>query len=263
MWIPGIRTLAEPQWLELFRILIPWDCFAQFHIEPETFQDPHGRLRLRVLYRNRGRVLNVRITDPDDPMDPIYSIFLGEYGDDGVDAIGININDPRSRRFEVDLDQFGRIPADQFSGRRNVKEEIEAMKAGLAPGQVKKGLRWFGEALAGLEAFLKRLNKRFIHCEAMAYHNAMIYERHGFGYEFRTFRDEMSWIDREFRAPSGILYKRLDGSSAFRQRGYERTVRGRSWAIHDGIMGRPWAKPLMVKEVEIHAGVNTFPDGVY
>ena len=263
VWIPEIKALPESQWFELFRVLIPGDCFRRFEIDPHTFHDREGRLRVRVLYRGEGQILNVRITNPEDEMDPIYSIFLQEYGEDGVDVLGLNINDPNSKRFQVDLDEYGRIPADLFAGRRNIPEEIQAMRAGLAPGQVRKGLRWVGEVLEGLEAFLAGIRKRWIYCEAMAYHNAMVYERHGFGYPFRLYQDEMVAIDREFRPPHGVYLKKMDGSTPFREPGMERAVRGRSWAIHDGVMGRPWSRVGMVKEIGVHAGVNTFLDGVY
>jgi hypothetical protein len=208
-------------------------------------------------------MLNVRITNPDEQQDPIYSIFVQEYGEDGVEVLGLNINDPASERFQVDLDQYGRIPADLFAGRRNVEEELRAMAAGLAPGQVRRGLRWVTEVLEGFEEFLRRIDKRWIYCEALAYHNAIVYERHGLGYQFRSWQDEMTWIDAEFRAPRGVLYGKLNGSTPFRRPGMETSIRGRSWAIHDGILGRPWQKPGMIKEVGVNAAVNTFPDGVY
>jgi hypothetical protein len=247
----------------LIRTLIPRVCFEQFGINPENFQDEQGVERLRISFRNHGRILAVRITSRGESIDPIYSIFMQDFDEQSVDVIGLNINDPQAERFDVDLDEFGRIPADFFSRRRNVAEEVRAVQAGLAPGQVRKGLRWVGDVLAALESFLRRLGKRWIYCEAMAYHNAMVYEKHGFGYHFRTWMDEMIWIDREFRPPHGSLYKKMDGSTPFRQPGMENTVRGRSWAIHDGIIGSPWSAPAMIKEVGVHAGVNTFPGGVY
>lgn len=263
MLVRDFPFLSEEERLDLVRLLIPEPCFRTFGIDRETFHDAQGRLRLRIMYRNQGRIFGVRILHPEVPLDPVYSIFIQDYEQDGVDVIGLNINDPHAPRFQVDLDEYGRIPADHFSGRRNIPEEIRAMEAGLAPGQVRKGLRWIGDVLEGLETLLQRMGKRWIYCEAMAYHNAMVYERHGFGYQFRTWEDEMHWIDREFRPPHGLFFRKLDGSSPFRRPGMERTVRGRSWAIHDGIMGRPWPRPAMVKEVGVHAGVNTFPRGEY
>ncbi len=66
-------------------------------------------------------------------------------------------------------------------------------------------------------------------------------------------------IDRQFH-PGGILHQRLNGSSPFRMPGMERTVRGRSWAIHDGIMDEPWDGLQIYKMIGADAGLNTFPD---
>jgi hypothetical protein len=41
--------------------------------------------------------------------------------------------------------------------------------------------------------------------------------------------------------------------------GLERTVRGRSWAIHDGILDEPWDGVRIYKTVGENAGVDTFP----
>ena len=55
-------------------------------------------------------------------------------------------------------------------------------------------------------------------------------------------------------------WRRLDESSSFRQPGQCLRVRGRCWAIHDGILGRPWDAVEMYKVIGHHAGVDTFPD---
>ena len=40
----------------------------------------------------------------------------------------------------------------------------------------------------------------------------------------------------------------------------ERTVRGRSWAIHDGIMDEAWDDVRIYKMIGENSGINTFPD---
>jgi hypothetical protein len=74
----------------------------------------------------------------------------------------------------------------------------------------------------------------------------------------------MEWIHQEFQ-PAGQLFTKLDGSTRFRQVVMANTVRGRSWAIHDGVLGEPWSAldVKMFKRVGEHAGVCTFPDAVY
>ena len=68
----------------------------------------------------------------------------------------------------------------------------------------------------------------------------------------------MQEIDAGF-APGAELYRRLDGSTPFRRRGMEKSVLGRSWAIHDGILDEPWDGVRIYKTIGVHAGVDTFP----
>jgi acetoin utilization protein AcuC len=42
--------------------------------------------------------------------------------------------------------------------------------------------------------------------------------------------------------------------------GMEKSVHGRSWAIHDGIMDEHWEGVRIYKLVGINAGVNTFTE---
>jgi hypothetical protein len=64
-----------------------------------------------------------------------------------------------------------------------------------------------------------------------------------------------------------LLYEHLDGSTPFRRKGTEKTVRGRSWAIYDGILleafHEEWESPKMYKVLGKDLMVNTFPDQTY
>ena len=129
------------------------------------------------------------------------------------------------------------------------------MEAGLAPGQVRHGLRMMLDMVACWDAFFDRVGYRFYFLEALGYNSAILYERAGF--EYVKGKEKMRWIDREFR-PGGELHARLDGTTPFRQVGQALTVRGRAWAIHDGVLGEPWDSPKMYKTVGVNAGVSTF-----
>ncbi|MCZ7543062.1 MAG: hypothetical protein M5R40_05760 [Anaerolineae bacterium] len=133
------------------------------------------------------------------------------------------------------------------------------MAFGLAPGQVRRGLRAIKQTLPHFEAFVQRMAHDLYLTEPLAYHNAVLLERHGFNY--LRGRAEMVWIDRAFR-PGGELHAQLDGSTPFRPRDAWRTLRGRSWAIQDGILGRDFEaiNVEMYKRVGHHAGVSTFPN---
>jgi hypothetical protein len=169
------------------------------------------------------------------------------------------VNDPRAPRFDIDVDPFGR---DNCFGtlRRNIPEEIRAMEAGLSPNQVRKGLKLFSRFFQRLERFVDALGMDTIVAEPLSYNNAIRYEKYGFDYI--AGQQLMRWIDREFR-PGGELYLRLDGSTPFRRPGMEQTVRGRSWAIHDGILHRPWDGVKIYKTLGIDAGVDTFPERTF
>ena len=88
----------------------------------------------------------------------------------------------------------------------------------------------------------------------------MLYERHGCGYLLG--REVMDSLHAEF-SEGGGLATGLDGSTPFRVPEAGRTVRGRSWALHDGISRGAWSGVKMYKAVGLRADINTFPGGIY
>jgi acetoin utilization protein AcuC len=138
------------------------------------------------------------------------------------------------------------------------------MEAGLAPGMVRRGLRLIGEFTKCLDTFVCSLGLKSITTNALFYHNAISWEKYGFTY----FRGErmMENIQKEFQ-PGGLLYEKLDASTPFRKKGMEKSVRGRSWAIYDGVysdaFGEEWESPIMYKIQGKDFKVNTFPSQIY
>jgi hypothetical protein len=147
---------------------------------------------------------------------------------------------------------------------RNRDEEGRALAAGLAPGQVRRGLRLLGRVMDGMEDLCRLLDKELFLVEPLFYHSALLYERQGCAYLLG--QDLMEEIDAEFQ-PGGRLHAALDGETVFRQPGFDRTARGRSWAIHDGILSvlgnAPWGGIKMYRQLGRPAGVSTFPRGPY
>ncbi|MGH2524956.1 MAG: hypothetical protein ACRDH2_20805, partial [Anaerolineales bacterium] len=92
--------------------------------------------------------------------------------------------------------------------------------------------------------------------EPLAYHNAVVFERYGFAYQ--QGRRWMESLNTRF-SPGGDLPAKLDGSTPFRQPGAQDSIRGRSWAIHDGLLGEPYTEVHMYKHIGKHAGVTTAP----
>ena len=87
----------------------------------------------------------------------------------------VQINDPRSPRFAIDRDEDG---LDTLLGtvRRNANEERRAMAAGLAPGQVRSGLRMLGEVLSAMDDFCRLLGRfaRDDYAKRVAYRRAFV-----------------------------------------------------------------------------------------
>jgi hypothetical protein len=130
------------------------------------------------------------------------------------------------------------------------------MQAGLAPAQQRASLGASRSVLGQLEIFLSALGHRACFLEPLTYASAWVFERRGFAY-VRGHR-LMDTIHKEFQ-PGERLHRALDGSSPFRRPDQWDTVRGRAWAIHDGILETiDCAGIAACQQVGRHAGVETF-----
>lgn len=251
--IRHINSLPPDFKLSLYRSLVPAQVLAtRGHVTPDD-------LTIRVRCPEGSCFVEIDVRHPADPRDPMLYVHMADTVSGQLEVLLMVINDPLAPRFDVDRDwkgdltKLGTLP-------RNIPAEVEAMRAGLAPGQVRRGLRLSRELIPVMERFAVGLGRDRFFIEPLAYHNAILFERYGFYY--MTGRSRMERLDREFR-PGGRLFARLDGSTPFRQPGAERTVRGRSWAIYDGITEEPWTGIRMYKRVGHDAGISTFPDGEY
>jgi hypothetical protein len=197
-----------------------------------------------------------------DSRDEFFHLELQDTSINGVNLNFLLLHDPDRPRFNTDRDGEGN-PTLFGTVRRNLGAEEQAMKAGLAPSQVRIGLRASGMVLQHLEAFLVTCGHSAYFVEPLTYVSAWLFERRGFAYvQGHKLMDD---IQREFQ-PGGRLHQALDGSTPFRQIDQWRTVRGRAWAIREGLLGAigaSWDGLRMVKQVGRHAGVETFPDAVY
>ena len=239
----------------IYRQLIPEPLFSDFGIDPTRLCDAAGRRVVRFICPDGLGLLRIEVRlEASDP-DCLFFIEIADTPFGQVELSFCLVNDPTAPRYDIDRDKDGR---DNYFGtlRRNLGEELKAMRAGLSPNQVRRGLHLFSPFFSQFERFVKALGGDMIVAEPLSYNNAIRYERYGFDYT--TGKQLMLWIDREFR-PGGILHRRLDGSTPFRQPGMERTVRGRSWAIHDGILERPWDGVKIYKIPGVDSGIDTFP----
>jgi hypothetical protein len=230
----------------IYAWLIPPNMLAKFQITPESLFTPAGETLFRCHCQPRTSTVRIELRHQADFPDPIFLLEMTDTSFGDLEILFLNMNNPSSERFQIDCDADGHDTV-FATVSRNIPEEIRAMRAGLAPGQIRRGLRMFRNFRMQASVFCQRLGIKQVKVEPLAYHNAIMHEFYGFRYI--SGRDVMETIDREF-APGGKLFKRLDGSTPFRQPGFERSVRGRSWAIHDGILEEPWKSPRMYYTID-------------
>jgi hypothetical protein len=243
----------------VYRELIPDRLFRLFSIDDALFINQDGeRVVDFITPRQAGFAIIEMRTRPTD-RDCVFFLEIADTPSSRVEITFLIVNDPRAPRFHIDVDEGGRRT--KFgTARRNLNEEERAMREGLAPGQVRRGLGVTGEFLDKALRLFRLMGHELFTVEPLAYHNAIAFERYGF--QYLRGRKKMEEIHRGFQ-PGGELQRRLDGSTPFRRPGMEKTVRGRSWAIHDGILGEPWRDVEMYRRIRRPGNECTFPGAVY
>ena len=257
--IRQINLLPEAEREQIYKRLIPDALFEAFGIDRRTLTDGSGRRLVTFFCPADEHLVRIEVRLNPEDRDCLYLLKLDQTFDGDLELGFVIINDPRAERFDIDRDEEGRETRLGTAGR-NLKEEERAMAAGLAPGQVRRGLRLYRTALRLVETFSASLGRDRFVLESKFYHLAILCEKYGFGYLLG--REEMERFHQGF-APGGLLHRRLEGSTPFRRPGMERTARGRSWAIHDGILGEPWRPPRMFKPVGKMLGIATAPGVMY
>ena len=252
-------TLRE----QLYVRLIPEELLSRFGVVRATLRNGAGERPVRIAAPDDASWARVELRDPRDDRDPAVLIDIAMSAFGVPELTFVQINDPRSPRYGVDRDVDGQ---DTLLGTvsRNLGEEARALGDGLGPGQIRRGLRMLGRVLECMDAFCRLLGREFYLVEPLFYHSAILYERQGCDYLMG--RELMDEIHAELR-DGGTLHARLDDSTPFRRRGCEGTVRGRSWAIHDGLLSGSavggWSGVKMYRVPGRHSAVATFPGGPY
>ncbi len=219
---------------------------------------PDNPATFRVITSPDGSEAHLRVPAKRFRGDFCVSIDLEEAGAGQLRLAFIMINDLNSVRYDIDADTAGNITM-LGTATRNLEAEKAALDAGLGPCQVRPGLRLYAEIHPRLEAFARLAGYVNITLEPLTYHNAVMYENYGFAYI--TGRKRMIAINEAFK-PAGKLTRQLTEKDVFRQPSFARDSRGRSWAIHDGILehldGDPTFYVQMVKALGHDAGQRTF-----
>jgi hypothetical protein len=246
----------------IYRTLIPQRFLFQFDVHPISWRGPDKETYVTMKAEPGWGKVYLEARSPFDPDDPFFLLEIEDSRFNRIDLNLVVLNDPTSERFYTDIDSEGRQTL-FGTVRRNLAAEEKAMAAGLAPGQVRQGVRGLAEVLNQLETFMIALGHQSIGLEPLTYVSAWIFERRGFAYT--QGHHLLDRIHQEFQ-PGGKLHAALDGSSPFRRPEQWETVRGRAWAIHDGVLeaiDQQWDQIRMIKQIGRNANVNTFPDARY
>lgn len=260
--IRQLNNLPENVKRRVYRGLLPPALLTRFGIDPVQWTGTNKEPMVFLEAEPQSEKVMITARNSLDPADEFFALELADNSLNGVELNLIVLNDPTAARFSIDQTEEGR-PTMFGTLKRNLKAEEAAMQAGLAPGQVRAGLGGSRLVFEQIDTFLSMLGHRAYFLEPLTYASAWVFERRGFAYV--RGHKLMDDIQREFQM-DGALYQSLEDGSAFRKQDQAHTVRGRAWAIHDGILetlDQRWDKVRMVKQIGRHAGVETFPQAVY
>jgi hypothetical protein len=260
--IRQLNNLPDSIKKRLYRGLIPPALLARFGIDPIQWTGADKEPMVYLRAEPESEKVLITVTSSPAPEDEYFALELADNSLNGVELNLIVLNDPTAPRFSIDRTTDGQ-PTMFGTLRRNLEAEARAKTAGLAPGQVRAGLGGSQVVFEHIDSFLAMLGHRAYFLEPLTYASAWIFERRGFAYV--RGHKLMDDIHRGFQ-PGGALYACLDDSAPFRKQDQAASVRGRAWAIHDGILDaidQRWDKIRMVKQIGRRAGVETFPQAVY
>ncbi|MCD4687115.1 MAG: hypothetical protein K8S97_14400 [Anaerolineae bacterium] len=258
MWPTSIRAindLPRAQKLAIYQSVIPDWVYEKLGIN-RADHTIRGTEVVHIRCPAHSNVMELSICGTPESDERLLYLHMGDTFTSQLIVLLVVINDPQSPRYNVDVDEHGQ-PTQLGVDSRHVPEERRAMQAGLAPGQVRRGMRVFRTVVPDFERFVTRMGHDLFFIEPLFYHNAITFERYGFAYSRGI--QKMKIIHQEF-SPGERLHAQLDGSTPFRSPDAWRTISGRSWALHDGILGEPFTGVQMYKRVGVDAGICTFPD---
>ena len=253
----AVNNLSDNAKRRLYRALIAPSLLASRGIGPSSWTSADGEACVTLAADPGTHAVRLQARAPGGG-DPFLRLEIGDNSINGFDLQLIALEDPDAERFGIDRDEDGR-ETHFGSVSRNLAEEARALRAGLSPGQMRAGGGGLRAALAQIETFMALLAHSAYSLEPLTYMSACLFERCGFAYS-RGHR-LMDEIHAQFQ-PGGALHAALDGSSPFRDPALANSVRGRAWAIHDGILAainREWSGLRMVKQIGRDARVCTMP----
>jgi hypothetical protein len=253
--IRAINNLPKDEKESIYATLLP-DTFGG---EGEVEGVPNCKPIIKYRCPTGSRAMEVVVKRQESDIDPLMYLNMADTFNNQLIVLLVVVNDLDSPRYNTDIDGDGNRT--QFgTASRNLSAERAAMEAGLAPGQIRRGLRMFKRTVPVFEEFVSRMGHDIFFIEPLSYANAIVFEKYGFHY--LSGHQEMQRIHKEF-LPGGDLIGKLTPDNPFRLPDAWKTIRRRAWAIHDGILGYPFTGFQMYKRVGMHSGINTFPDATW
>ncbi|HSL44649.1 MAG TPA: hypothetical protein VK897_14530 [Anaerolineales bacterium] len=249
--IGGINKLPEDEKRAIYARYIPRELIQRFNL-PEL---AHNKDLLQFRFAEGSSDVEMRVYHQPGFQDPVLYAHLTDTLNGQIHVLLYILNDPDAPRFDVDRMPDG-SPTRFGTLKRNLQAESAAMEHGLAPGQVRRGLRLLQPATTAFENFITGLGHDMYFVEPLYYHNAVIFERYGFAYQVGKRR--MERIHAGFQE-GGELQQQLDDSNPFRRKAAANSIRLRSWAIHDGILGEPFTDVTMYMRIGKSADISTTP----
>ena len=249
--IGGINKLDESEKRAIYARYIPRDLLKKYNLSDLA----NNRDLLQFRFGTGASDVEMSLYHEPGFPDPILYAHLTDTLNAQIHVLLYILNDPSSPRFDVDKMPDG-TPTRFGIFKRNLAAELSAMQAGLSPGQVRRGFRLARPASEAFEEFVTSLGHDIFFVEPLFYHNALIFERYGFAYQLG--KRQMDRIHAGFQE-GGELRQRLDNGTPFRTPMAVDSIRLRSWAIHDGILGEPFTNVTMYKRVGKSAGINSAP----
>jgi len=257
----SLNGLHENIKQRIYRALIPHHLLDDLCVDPITWEGRDKEPAVVLDAADGAGTVKLTVTPPESD-DPALVIELSDNTFNSIDLNLIVLADPAGPRFATDVSEDGQ-PTFYGTIRRNRPAEERAKAAGLAPGQTRPGLGGSDHVLHHVESFILTLGHRAYYLEPLSYASAWVFERRGFAY--MRGHGLMDTIHAEFQ-PGGRLHAALDSSTPFRQPDQWDSIRGRAWAIHDGILetiDAEWKELRMVKRLGKDANVATAPDVQY
>jgi hypothetical protein len=252
--IMGINKLPSQEKRDIYARLIPPSLLERFKLNPYLV-DKNGNDLFLLNCPPGSASTEISLFHLANFPDPVLYGHMTDTLNGQIHVLLYILNNPESERFNVDILTDG-TPTKFGTYQRNIEAELAAMHAGLAPGQIRSGLRMLSEAIESFETFVRSLKHTHYFVEPLYYHNAVIFERNGFDYQ--SGRKLMKNINEGF-SEIGEFLPLLDYSTPFRVPEAVNSIRLRSWAIHDGILGEPFDRVTMYKQVGKSASVITTP----